>query len=77
MNEYRIEYTILSADSIPSLVRQVNAHIKQGGEPQGGISITPDPGRAAFSTSRMYCQAMVKLVPNTIRIKITEEEEEE
>ncbi len=53
-----IEYTIVQSDGLTSLFHEVNEHIREGWEPQGG-GFTATQGNAEFA-----CQAMIKRPPN-------------
>lgn len=58
---YKIEYKICLAEDHNMLANKVNKMIANNWEPQGGISVSVNPARPAFSTTRLYCQAMVKV----------------
>ena len=59
---YKIEYKICLADDYNMLAIKVNKMIAKNWEPQGGVSVTTNPAKPAFNTSRLYCQAMVRLI---------------
>lgn len=59
-----MEYTILHADILWNLEKEVNEHIKKGWRPQGGVMIHQNPHLkmtlGSINAGTHYCQAMIK-----------------
>jgi hypothetical protein len=54
------EYTIVTATSLNELTKLINAEIKNGWQPLGGVSIMPIAITKAGGTQHGFFQPMVK-----------------
>jgi hypothetical protein len=58
------EYTILVAGDASTLSSQVNALLKGGWEPQGGVTLSETRTAEDVEATEIWTQAMVKRAPS-------------